>query len=192
MDLVTIKNKIIEGAKLIFVQPTMYFINKIEDLTEDDYDIHVVSPFEKGRIDLIALKVYGDATKSDLILKFNNISDPFSIAEGESIKIPAATFPYKTLDRVTEVEENIVKQQFIDSKRLSKKDQNRVDALKAKYDKEALLPPNVIPVGKKAFKIKNGKITFGAQAQSDPVVDSILNKKSQQFSNRIIGKNSKR
>lgn len=195
MNLATIKDKIIEGVNLIIVQPTMYFINKIEEVTEDDYKLHRVNALEKGRIDLIALEYYGDASRSDLILKFNNISDPFSIAEGETLKIPVYTFPYKRLERLKTVDENIVKQQFVDTKRLSKKDKNRVEALKAKYDKEALLPPNVVPLGKKTFMFKGGgKVSFGARAQADPVVDSILNKqsKTEKFSDRVIRENAKK
>ena len=37
-----------------------------------------------------------------------------------------------------------------------------------------MLPPNVIPVGKKNFEYDGGKIRFGAQVQTDAVVDSIL------------------
>lgn len=194
MNLATIKDKIIEGVNLLIVQPTMYFINKIEEVTEDQYTAHRVSPLEKGRIDLIAIAYYGDASRSDLILKFNNISDPFSIAEGEVLKIPVYTFPYKRLERLKTVDENIVKQQFVDTKRLSKKDQNRIEALKAKYDKDVLLPPNVVPVGKRTFMFKGGgKVSFGAKAQADPVVDAILNKqsKTEKFSDKVVRKNAR-
>ena len=37
-----------------------------------------------------------------------------------------------------------------------------------------MLPPNVIPVGKKNFEYDGGMIRFGAQVQTDAVVDSIL------------------
>jgi len=178
MNLATIKNKVIEGIKLILVQPTMFFNVKLENVKNSDYTIKIINAFEAGRIDLISLSAYGTVEKADLILKFNGISDPFSIAEGESIRIPRADFPFRTLDRIEEKEENTVKQQFVDTKRLSKKDQNRVEALKKKYDKENILPPNVIPVGKKTFKFQANQVIFGAQAQSDPVVDSVLKNKS--------------
>jgi len=175
MNLATIKNKVVEGIKLIMVQPTMFFNIGLDKLKETDYTTRLVGPFESGRPDLIALDEYGDPSKADLILKFNGISDPFSIIEGETIRIPRADFPFRKLDRIAETKENLVKGQFIDTKRLSQKDQKRVEAMKKKYNKETLLPPNVISVGKKTFKFEAGKITFGAQAQSDPVVDSIVN-----------------
>lgn len=175
MNLATIKNKVVEGIKLILVQPTMFFNIKLEDVESDDYTTTEVNQFEVGRPDLISLRAYGTIEKADLILKFNGISDPFSLTEGETIKIPRENFPFRTLERIQETEENIVKQQFVDTKRLSKKDQKRVEALKKKYDKENILPPNVVPVGKKTFKFQAGQVIFGAQAQNDPVVDSIVN-----------------
>lgn len=175
MNLATIKNKVVEGIKLILVQPTMFFNIKLDDVESDDYTTTEVNQFEVGRPDLISLRAYGTIEKADLILKFNGISDPFSLTEGETIKIPRADFPFRTLERIQETEENIVKQQFVDTKRLSKKDQKRVEALKKKYDKENILPPNVVPVGKKTFKFQAGQVIFGAQAQNDPVVDSIVN-----------------
>jgi len=184
MNLRTIKDKLIEGVKLIMVQPTVFFNIKIQDAVEGtDYTTKMVKPFYSGRPDLIALDEYGDSSKADIILKFNGISDPFSIIEGEMIKIPREDFPFGKLKRIVETEENTVKQQFVKTKRMSKKDQRRVDAIKKKYNKENLLPPNVIAEGNKTFKFGvGGAIIFGAQAQNDPVVDKI---------NKSFNKNSK-
>jgi len=191
MNLATIKNKIVEGIKLILVQPTMFFNIGLDKIKDSDYTVKEIDQFEAGRPDLISLNAYGTVDKVDLLLKFNGISDPFSIAEGERIKIPRADFPFRTLDRIEEKEENIVKQQFMDTKRLSKKDQNRVEALKKKYDKDNLLPPNVVPVGKKTFKFEADQVIFGAQAQSDPVVDSIINNKSRLNKKRNISRRTR-
>ena len=165
----------------------MFFNVKLESVKDSDYTIKIIDSFEAGRIDLISLSAYGNAEKADLILKFNGISDPFSIAEWESIKIPREDFPFRTLDRIGEREENVVKQQFVDTKRLSKKDQKRVEALKKKYDKENVLPPNIIPIGKKTFKFGAGEVTFGAQAQNDVVVDSVSNPGKNKFNSSGLG-----
>ena len=93
---------------------------------------------------------------------------------GETILIPIQSIKYYTLERPVNYEDNPIKNQFIDTKRLSKKDSRRLDALKKKYNKENLLPPNVSPVGKKNFEYDGGMIRFGAQVQTDAVVDSIL------------------
>lgn len=173
MELRTIVNKIADGTKLLLMIPTLLFKDKeAAPLIEE---AHRVDKFQEARPDLIAAKYYGDASMLDIILKYNNISNPFSIVEGQYLKIPVAEIGIKKFNRAPQIEENIVKQQFVDTKRLSTKDQKRVEALKKKYDKANLLPPNVIDVGKKNFKFERGKIVFGKQAYSDPVAEKVIN-----------------
>lgn len=170
MDFKTLLNKTYDTVKLIMTQPTMIFRNK------ENAEIiarHVVTEDDKVRPDLIALKYYGDHTKTDMILKYNRISDPFSISPGEIILVPSPDTAYYRLERPMSVEDNIVKRQFIDTKRLSQKDQKRIEALKKKYNKETLLPPNVIPVGKKNYEFNGNQVRLGAQVQTDPVTESI-------------------
>jgi hypothetical protein len=170
MNFKTLVNKTVDLVRLVMTQPTMIFRNK------DNAEIvgyHVVTEDDKVRPDLIALKYYGDHTKTDMILKFNKISDPFSIMPGETLLIPSPDTAYYRLERPATFEDNIVKRQFIDTKRLSQKDQRRVEALKKKYNKETLLPPNVIPVGKKNYAFNGDKVRLGAQVQTDAVTESI-------------------
>lgn len=170
MDFKTLLNKTYNTVKLIMTQPTMMFRNK------DNAEIiaeHVVTEDDKVRPDLIALKYYGDHTKTDMILKFNRISDPFSIMPGEVILVPSPDTAYYRLERPMSIEDNIVKRQFVDTKRLSEKDQRRIEALKKKYNKETLLPPNVIPVGRKNYEFNGNQVRMGAQVQTDPVTESI-------------------
>lgn len=171
MNLKTILNKTSNGVKYILTQPTMIFRNK-DQITLLNAE-HVVNADESARPDLIALQYYGDQSKLEVILKWNAISDPFSINEGDILEIPVDNVAFYKLERPKEFEENLVKQQFTDGKRLNKKDQRRLDALKKKYGKDELLPPNVIPVGKKNYTYNGTRITFGAQAQTDAVVNSI-------------------
>tara|TARA_B110000046_G_scaffold100046_1_gene107532 strand:- start:1791 stop:2636 length:846 start_codon:yes stop_codon:yes gene_type:complete len=170
MDFKTLLNKTYNTVKLIMTQPTMMFRNKAnaEIIAE-----HVVTEDDKVRPDLIALKYYGDHTKTDMILKFNRISDPFSIMPGEVILVPSPDTAYYRLERPMSIEDNIVKRQFVDTKRLSEKDQRRIEALKKKYNKETLLPPNVIPVGRKNYEFNGNQVRMGAQVQTDPVTESI-------------------
>ena len=170
MNLKSLYNKTKDAVKLVLTQPTMIFRNIVgaEIVAE-----HIVRDDDIVRPDRIALLYYGDHSKLDMILKFNNISDPFSLMPGETIFVPSPTTAYYKLERPGAYEENIVKQQFIDTKRLSKKDQKRVEALKKKYNKETLLPPNVIPVGKKNYEFNGSEVRMGAQVQTDAVVESI-------------------
>lgn len=170
MNLKTIVDKINDGTKLLMMIPTIIFANRENALIEN---VHIVSDFEEGRPDLIAAKYYGSPQGLDIILKYNGISNPFSIQKGEELKIPVRNITLKKFNRPQTVEDDIVKKQFIDTKRLSKKDQRRVKALQKKYGKEDLLPPNVLDVGKKTYKFERGKIIFGRQAQSDPVAEKI-------------------
>ena len=173
MNLKTFINKTSDGIRYILTQPTMIFANK-ENITLLNPE-HVVNADQAARPDLIALKYYGNQSKLDMILKWNSISDPFSINEGDVLEIPHANAPFYKLERPKEFDatNNPVKLQFISGKRLSKKDQRRLDALKKKYGKDNLLPPNVIPVGKKNYEYVGSQIRMGAQAQTDAVVDAI-------------------
>lgn len=171
MKLKTLLNKTADSVKLILAQPTMIFRNKSE--VELLNAAHIVDEDESARPDLIALQYYGDQSKLEMILKWNAISDPFSITEGDVLEIPNANIQFFKLDRPKEFEENPTKQQFVDNKRLSQKDQRRLDALKKKYGKENLLPPNVIPVGKKNYEYDGTRIRMGAQVQTDAVVNAI-------------------
>jgi hypothetical protein len=123
-----------------------------------------------GRPDRICIEFYDDDSYVDYLLKFNNISDPFSIDYLDVIKIPVLTDDWKALERPSSATENIVRQEFTDKKKLSTKDQKRVDFLKKKYGIKEVLPPNVLKTGFKTFKfIKvNGEsaTVMGAAAQN--------------------------
>ena len=175
MNFKIFKNKkaSVNEDKLLLAQPTMLF----GSLDPEEYTLvasHIVKDDEIVRPDLLAVQYYGSDAGLDIILKFNGISDPFSIMPGETIYVPLDTIPYYKLDSPGMYEENPIKQQFIDTKRLSKTDQRRIEALKKKYNKETLLPPNVIPVGKKNYEFDGTNVRLGMHAQTDPVVNAIL------------------
>ena len=170
MNLKTIVNKIVEGSKILMVQPTMIF----RVLGDESLDtLHYVDKDETGRPDLIADKYYGDHRMVDIILKYNRISDPFSIIEGELLRIPKKEIAYYKLERPNLSEaSNKVKDQFIDTKRLPPKDQAKIDRLKKKYGKDELLPPNVVPSGQKTYEFDGEGIRLGKQAQTAAVTSS--------------------
>lgn len=185
MDFKTFIRKTGDAVKLHLTQPTMIFNNRVKgDIT---YREHIVREDEVTRPDLIAIEYYGDGQHIDYLLKWNGISDPFSLQPGDILEIPPKGLSTRILPRpVGFVEEdNPIKNQFMQAKndRMPKKDKRRLDALKKKYNKDVLLPPNVIPVGKKNYKFdKEGNIILGAQAQNadlnppniDPVVQEVL------------------
>lgn len=179
MDLKTLINKTVSGVKYILAQPTMMFRNKE---VVPIIATHIVKEDEVGRPDLISLEYYNTDSKTDIILKWNGISDPFSLSPGEELEIPTDMVPFYKLDRPRKFEDNKIKNEFVQGKKLSQKDKNRMEALKKKYNKEVLLPPNVIAVGKKNFKFTaDGNVILGAQAQNDEVTESILSDLSNQL-----------
>jgi len=173
-----------DQSKLDLAQPTMMFLQNKNSVK---YRTHIVIEDEITRPDLIAIKYYGGPEHTDYLLKWNGISDPFSLVPGDELQIPPKNLSISTLQRPTNFaeENNPIKNQFLQDKneRLPEKDKRRLDALKKKYNKEVLLPPNVIALGKKTYKFdKEGNIILGAQAQNadvnpanpDPVVEEVL------------------
>jgi len=166
MELKSLLHKATDGIKLLLAQPTMMF-NYYDRKEDFIYKKHIVTADEAGRPDLITIDYMGPQSSIDIILKFNGISDPFSIAEGDELLIPFDGIAYFMLDRPSVVDDNMIKQLYMDTKRMPKKDAARMEVLKKKYNKEALLPPNVIPAGQKAYQfLPNGEVQFGAAAQT--------------------------
>jgi len=179
MDLKTLINKTVSGVKFILAQPTMMFRNRE---VVPIIATHIVKEDEVGRPDLISLEYYNTDSKTDIILKWNGISDPFSLSPGEELEIPTDEVPFYKLDRPSKFEDNKIKNEFVQGKKLNKRDLARIEALKKKYNKEVLLPPNVIAVGKKNFKFTaDGNVILGAQAQNDEVTESIVSDLSNQL-----------
>ena len=175
MEFKVFKSKKLNGDKnkLFLAQPTMMFKSLSPS---ESYMIakHIVKDDDVVRPDRVAVEHYGTTEGLDIILKFNGISDPFSLNPGETLWIPIDTISYYKLESPAAFEENPIKKQFIDTKRLSKTDQRRLEALKKKYNKEALLPPNVIPLGKKTYQFDGTNVRLGMHVQTDDVVNSIL------------------
>lgn len=166
MEFKSLLHKATDGIKLLLAQPTMMF-NYYDRKEDFIYKKHIVTADEAGRPDLITIDYMGPQSSIDIILKFNGISDPFSIAEGDELLIPFDGIAYFMLDRPSVVDDNLIKQLYMDTKRMPKKDAARMEVLKKKYNKEALLPPNVIPAGQKAYQfLPNGEVQFGAAAQT--------------------------
>jgi hypothetical protein len=144
-------------------EPSVLFGDNVDILA-----VHTVEAVEIGRIDLIADRYYGNSDYSELILKYNNISNPFSIAAGDELVIPDQDNVLVKWNRVKpiddiEVELDAIRSQFMDTKRLSTQDAKRVEYLKKKASQKkngskAILPPNVLKPNEKNIDINNGEI----------------------------------
>ena len=144
-------------------RPSLLFKNP----NEPQYEEHIIEEDEVGRMDLIALKFYGNHDHVDTILKFNNIINPFAPVAGDVLKIPSRTIATKAWKDISKVDilENPVLQQFLDTKRLTKKDANRIEYLKnkaaqKKNGSDNPLPPNMLQPGDTNIDVDNGAITI--------------------------------
>jgi hypothetical protein len=149
--------------KVIMTEPTMLF----PDFVRVDKTF-VVDEYYAGRIDLISLNLYNNANYGDQLLKFNGISNPFSIGIGDILDVPPIDVLLKQWKKpgIGVKEANVVRDKFIDTKRLPTKDQNRLDYLKRKAAEKPngakeILPPNVLKSDQTNVVIQNGETLVG-------------------------------
>tara|TARA_B100000768_G_scaffold97606_1_gene91031 strand:- start:7242 stop:7718 length:477 start_codon:yes stop_codon:yes gene_type:complete len=155
IKLYSIDKKKLSENKLSMAPPSFIFLDMTESAVQS---IHVVEEDETGRIDLVSLSEYGTHDEIDKILKFNGISNPFSIKEGDVLLIPKHDAGKKTWKlMLNSTYKNPIREQFINTKRLPVKDANRIAYLSKKYNKE-ILPPNIIRSGEQNIDVSNGKI----------------------------------
>ena len=150
MNLRSLNNKQVVDGKAIMTEPTMRFLEEIDIVIE-----HRVELREEGRPDLIALKYYGNHADTDLILKFNGISNPFSMAEGDIIEIPANQDRFLKFIKPTRTLGESKKEQFMQERRLTTKDKKRLEFLQSIAEKEAL-PPNRLKTGERNKDVNSG------------------------------------
>ncbi len=148
---------------------------------------------EVCRVDLISLNEYGTDAMGDVILKFNNISNPFSFLEGDILMIPDRSIGlrnWKELVGFDIPELNEVKAQFLETKRLTVADVKRVEYLKAKAEKKANgssvpAPPNILKPGDSNIAIAGGRISLNPTAFANYKADQVRNTKAD--NNKSIG-----
>lgn len=161
MNLRTINDKELLADKIRITEPVILFNPKVNIIAT-----HVVTKDQIGRIDLVAQEFYNNVNDFELILKYNNISNPFSINEGDVLQIPDNKLPLNKYDPIRNINNNEtsnldISKQFIQDKRLTKKDQKRVEYLKRKAAQKKngsnqILPPNLIKPGDKNIIIGDG------------------------------------
>lgn len=123
----------------------------------------LVNQFEAMRPDLISNRLYGKTEYYEALLKYNAVSNPFSIEPGQILITPQ----FKALDDMIVSPRNIVEKgkerttsnedKLINAK--SVKDKKRLESLKNKT--KEIVPPNVNTQGNKNVKVRDGKVIFG-------------------------------
>lgn len=132
--------------------------------------VGVVSTDLEMRPDLVAKIYYGDVSKLDYILKFNGISNPFSLQSGQILLIGDVTqmadnFAPDTVTNNDSTKQDI-RAKFFDPNRLSKKDAQRLALLQLKSRQFANpasnLPPNMADIGSTEISVSpTGTVIFG-------------------------------
>jgi hypothetical protein len=125
------------------------------------------------RPDLISQASYNNTIYAEYILKYNGISNPFSISEGDVIVIPDIDSAKETTkDRTDDAEDSDAKRirnsyKYIDPTKVPKRDADVDDFDKRNLNgKEAqlqdgALPPNIAAEGEKGITYRNGRVFFG-------------------------------
>lgn len=145
--------------------------------------IYVTKEFQM-RPDLLAQAAYGDHSKLDYLLKYNGISNPLSLKEGDILLIPDEA-QMRTMLITPKKDENDAdkKSKKVNLKAVSSKENARIEYLKNKLKNQLLkskntgddmsedgtdagsngtgLPPNVNKSSDQNVKFKDGKIIFG-------------------------------
>lgn len=161
MNFKSIQNKKIKGDRLRITEPVVLFPKNTPVIA-----VHEVTSDEICRIDMISIKYFNIADYAELILKFNNISNPFSINEGDVLDIPARDMVFRawqTIKGEGDEKEDSIKDQFVNSKRLTIKDAKRAEYLKKKAAQKEngskqILPPNILKDGDKNIDINGDTI----------------------------------
>jgi hypothetical protein len=163
MNLKTFQTKRIINDVVMMTEPTLLFSTSTTEVVNKI----IVGKEYACRIDLLAKKYYGDASYTDYLLKYNNISNPFTIGEGDILLIPSMKSGLinfkKPVDKTTEEDGDVIRDKFLKTKRLPIEDQKRIEYLKrkaAQYPNGAteILPPNVLKTGGANVTIKDGVI----------------------------------
>ena len=136
---------------------TRFNVDRVVEVT-DDYAM---------RPDLISFYAYGTDLYTDIILKCNGISNPFSIKEGDIILIPNLSdfkYFYKK-PKATKSEIAEVKRAFIDNARFSKPTEERLKKLQQlanskKNGSPTITPSNKLKPGESAVTTKGGALIF--------------------------------
>jgi len=151
-------------------------------------EFYIVEKELEMRPDLIANGFLKDESYACILMKYNGISNPFSVHEGMIWRIPDIEVLSGMLVDPLNIADNRVRQVADIVKPKSKQDKNRLDYLKAKG---ALAVPTSVALDD-AVKVVNGRIIFGADVTAvkkedcpDPISRAKL--KETLLKNKIFG-----
>lgn len=147
----------------------------VVDLLSKNYDIEYISgrlkirvlfPIKEEhlcRLDLVCQEVYGEPGYASLLAKWNGISNPFSMSVGDILVCPTPDILTSSFIQEPDIDKRDVEATrsiWLDPKRATKQDLNRIEqlkkiALKEKNGSTDPKPTNLLREGEQAF-IKDG------------------------------------
>jgi hypothetical protein len=130
--------------------------------------IMLVQERHVGRLDLLCYDAYGDVNEMDILMKFNQITNPFSMNLYDLIAIPdaeSARIFYQKEKLQTPQGIKDTKALFIDPKRASQKDMARIKQLEKLANKRQngsteVKPTNLLRKGEVPFSTDGNRLVF--------------------------------
>lgn len=155
----------------------------IRDLTQSMFDyktdsyanfsVYKVPLGYQMRPDLIAQSMYNNTIYTEYILKYNGISNPFTLDQNDIIVIPDLDSAKQNTKAAEDSAEGSDAKKirdsyrYIDPTKIPKRDDklsrfDRRNLSKKKGDiQDGALPPNIAQEGEKAITYRNGRVYFG-------------------------------
>lgn len=148
-----------DGDVLVDLTQTMIDLSKEVNLS---YSPFKVPKDYAMRPDLISKAVYNTTSYAEIILKFNGISNPFTINEGDIILVPNLDAANEkmvsaTVGTQTEVEKIRNSYKYIDPTKIPSKSTE----LQSYDQRQFVLPPNIAEDGTTQITQRNGRVYFG-------------------------------
>jgi len=157
--------------------------NVIRDLTQTmfdfqannyiNYSVFRVPSDYQMRPDLISQSVYNNTLYAEFILKYNGISNPFTLDEGDTILVPnleSAKLNTTTTGTGNDADDPSKRlrdsYKYIDPTKIPKRDADLANFADRNFDSlktipEGALPPNIADEGTSQIVERNGRIYFG-------------------------------
>jgi hypothetical protein len=159
--------------KPIFVRPDgieikdlTYSMFDLKPTNKISYTIYKVPKEYEMRPDLIAGVVYNNSLYAEYILKFNGISNPFTIKEGDIVLIPNLDSISTIIAKPSGTDVDGAKAirnsyKYIDPLKIPKTDDTFQNRQIVGGAQEGALPPNISKEGEPQITYRNGRVYFG-------------------------------
>lgn len=148
------------------------FLNKKVKPQLIGIELFLVGKDEVMRPDLVAQQTYGYLEEMEKLMKFNDISNPFAINEGDVISvfdIPSMNLNTRDQNNQSERREDIRKQYITPEKKSTVDPRYQDYAKRSQAPKpdpskgnQPALPPNFASFGDQEIKVVNGKLVLGS------------------------------